>query len=230
MIQLLTFPPAFGLFASSPFCVKAAYLLNMAGVEWEREDVLDPRKTPHGKLPVVRVEKQLIADSDRIQAYFEAQGHDFDYGLTDLDRANSRAFIRMADEHLYFHIVLDRWGNDAIWPGIRDIYFAEMPPGIRHVIAGGIRKQTLKGLHAQGLGRLSEMQRLERIVPDLDAITMRVRSGTFLFGDVPTSADAAVAPMLAAAAVTPGQTALKAKVRSNEVLMNYIARVDAQCG
>ncbi|MFK7761946.1 MAG: Tom37 metaxin N-terminal-like domain-containing protein [Roseobacter sp.] len=230
MIKLLTFPPAFGLFASSPFCVKAAYLLNLTGLEWEREDVLDPRKTPHGKLPVIRVGGQLIADSDRIQAHFEAQGHDFDNGLSDIDRANARAFIRMADEHMYFHIVLDRWGNDAIWPNIRDIYFTQMPPGIRHIIAGGVRKQTLKGLHAQGLGRLSEAQRLERITPDLDAITVRVRSGTFLFGDLPTSADIAVAPMLAAAAVTPGQTALKAKVGRNEVLTNYVARVEAQCG
>ncbi len=230
MIQLLTYPPAFGLFASSPFCVKASYLLNMAGVDWEREDTLDPRKTPHGKLPVIRTDGHLIADSDCIQKHLESRGADFNTGLSDLDRANARAFIRLAEEHLYFTIVLDRWGNDAVWPIVRDVYFAGMRAGVRHFVAGSVRRQMLKGLHTQGLGRLSETQRLDRIAPDLDAITTRLWHGKFLFGAQPTAADASVAPMLAAAAATPGNTTLKSRICQNEVLMAYVARVDAICG
>lgn len=230
MIQLLTFPPAFGLFASSPFCVKAAYLLNMAGVPWEREDKTDPRKMPHGKLPVIRAEGHLIADSDFIQSYLQSKGHDFDKGLSDPDRANARAFIRLSEEHLYYHIVLDRWGNDLIWPEVRDTYFDTMPPGIRHLIAGSIRRNTLRGLHTQGLGRLTEEERLDRIAPDLDAIATRLWQGAFLFGGAPTSADASVAPMLAAAVATPGETKLKALIQGNEVLMAYIKGVDETCG
>ncbi|MEM9575718.1 MAG: glutathione S-transferase family protein [Pseudomonadota bacterium] len=229
MIQLLTFPPAFGLFASSPFCVKAAYLLNMTGLPWAREDITDPRKMPHGKLPVIREDGQLIADSDQIQHYLEAKGHEFDKGLSDLDRANARAFIRLSEEHLYFHIVLDRWGNDLVWPKVRDVYFGTMPPGLRQLIAGSIRRKTLRGLHSQGLGRLSEDQRLQRITPDLEALTTRLWHGSFLFGAHPTSADASVAPMLAAAVVSPGETKLKSLIAGNDVLMQYIQRVDEAC-
>ncbi|MEP1610573.1 MAG: glutathione S-transferase family protein [Roseobacter sp.] len=229
MIQLLTYPPAFGLFAGSPFCVKAAYLLNLAGRTWEREDTLDPRGTPFDKLPVIRVDGQLIADSDRIQAYLEDTGSSFDAHLSELDRANARAFIRMSEEHLYFHLVLDRWGNDEIWPIVRDTYFSAMPVGLRHIIAGSIRKKTLNGLHHQGLGRMDEDERLTRITPDLEALTTRLWHGAFLFGDTPSSADISVAPMLAAALATPGETRLKTFLKTNEVLCTYVDRVDAAC-
>ncbi|GIT86516.1 glutathione S-transferase [Roseobacter sp. OBYS 0001] len=230
MIKLLTFPPAFGLFAASPFCVKAAYLLNMSGQKWEREDILDPRKMPYGKLPAIRAGDRLIADSDRIQAYLESEGADFNKGLSDLDKANARAFIRMSEEHLYFHLVLDRWADDAIWPKVRDVYFSQIPPGLRHVIAAGVRRKTLSGLHAQGLGRLSQEERLARIEPDIDAITVRLRHSKFLFGDQPTAADASVAPMLAAATASPGVTPMGRMISGNEVLMTYIAGVEESCG
>jgi glutathione S-transferase len=230
MMQLLTYPPAFGLFAPSPFCVKAAYLLNMSGVAWEREDTPDPRKAPFGKLPVLRDQGSLIADSDRIQDYLTSKGTDFFAGLSDLDRANARAFIRMSEEHIYFHLLLDRWGNDDIWPGIRDLYFESMPAGIRHIVAATVRKNLLKGLHYQGLGRLSEAQRLERIEPDLQAIRTRVSHFPFLFGDAPCAADASVAPMLAAAVVSPGETKLKNRISNDKQLNDYAARVDAACG
>ena len=230
MITLLTFPPAFGLFAASPFCVKVAYLLNMSGQTWEREDILDPRKMPYGKLPVIRVKGQLIADSDRIQAFLEGEGADFNVGLSDLDKANARAFIRMTEEHLYFHLVLERWADDAIWPKVRDRYFSQIPPGLRHVIAAGVRRKTLNGLYSQGLGRLSPQERLARIEPDIDAITVRLQHGAFLFGDQPTAADASVAPMLAAAVSSPGETLMRSMIMENETLMAYIARVDETCG
>lgn len=230
MMQLLTYPPAFGLFAPSPFCVKAAYLLNMSGAEWQREDTPDPRKAPFGKLPVLRAEGRLIADSDRIQDYLASKGTDFFAGLSDLDRANARAFIRMSEEHVYFHLLLDRWANDDIWPGIRDVYFETMPFGIRHIVASRVRRNLLKGMHHQGLGRLSETQRLERLEPDLQAIRTRLNHFPFLFGDKPCAADASVAPMLAAAVVSPGQTKLKSRIGEDKQLTDYAARVDAACG
>jgi len=66
MITLLTFRPAFGQPAASPFCVKAIGMLNIAGVAWQREDMDDPRKMPNQKLPVIRVNGELIADSENI--------------------------------------------------------------------------------------------------------------------------------------------------------------------
>lgn len=226
MMTLLTFPPAFGQFSASPFCTKAAVLLNWSGLSWKREDTMDPRKMPHQKLPVLRIKDQLIADSDTIRAYLENKGTRFDAGLSEMDKATSRAFIRMAEEHIYFHLVLDRWGNEAAWPHLRDTYFAALPGLVRGVISNKVRKDVIRSVRAQGLGRLTPEQRSARLEPDLNAIMTRLWQNRFLFGDHPTAADASVGPMLGAIAATPGGTPLSSRIRENAVLMGYVARIE----
>ncbi|WP_299779838.1 glutathione S-transferase family protein [uncultured Roseobacter sp.] len=226
MITLLTYPPAFGQFSGSPFCIKAAHLLNLSGQRWKRENTLDPRMMPHQKLPVIRAEDQLIADSDMIRAYLESQGARFDAGLSDIDRATSRAFIRMAEEHIYFHIVLDRWANEDAWPEVRETYFSSVPRLIRGMVANKIRKNLLSAMRVQGLGRFTPEQRLARLEPDLDAIVARLWQNRFLFGDTPTAADASVGPMLSAALSSPGETPMSSRIRENAVLMGYVERVE----
>ncbi|WP_299735786.1 glutathione S-transferase family protein [uncultured Roseobacter sp.] len=226
MITLLTYPPAFGQFSGSPFCIKAAHLLKLSGQHWKRENTLDPRMMPYKKLPVIRAEDQLIADSDMIRAYLEAQGATFDEGLSELDKSTSRAFIRMAEEHIYFHIVLDRWGNDDIWPEVRDTYFASVPKLIRGMVANKIRRNLLAAMQVQGLGRFTPEQRLARLEPDLEALVTRLWQNHFLFGDRPTAADASVGPMLSAIIASPGETALASRIKENAILMGYISRVE----
>lgn len=230
MITLMTYPPAFGQTASSPFCVKAIWLLNMSGQRWIREDTFDPRKMPKQKLPVLQVDDKLIADSENIRACLEGQGADFDAGLSEIEKSNSRALIRMAEEHLYFHLVLDRWGDDTVWPVIRDTYFAAIPKPLRGLITRRLRRSVLQGSQFQGLGRFSAGERLERIEPDLRALSTRLWQGPFLFGNRPTAADASVAAMLAAMRATPGMTLLKRRVSEDPILSRYIDRAEAAMG
>ena len=158
MITLITFAPSFGQVAASPFCVKAIWLLNMSGQSWNREDTADPRSMPKQKLPAIRVSDTLIADSDNIRVYLETLGADFDAGLSDMEKSTSRAFIRMAEEHIYFHNVLARWGDDAVWPIIRDTYFAQIPKFARGFATNKLRRACLRGMAHQGLGRLTEQE------------------------------------------------------------------------
>ena len=226
MITLLTYKESFGQPAGSPFCVKAMWLLNMSGLDWQREDLADPRQMPYQKLPVIRAENELIADSDNIRRWLEARGAEFDVGLSDVEKSTSRAFIRMAEEHMYFHIVLDRWGDDMVWPVIRDAYFDIIPRPFRKFLASGMRKTVLKGANFQGLGRFTPQERLDRIEQDLHAITTRLWHGAFLFGDQPSAADASVAAMLAAARATPGKTLLNTRIAEDEILCRYIDRAE----
>jgi glutathione S-transferase len=230
MITLVTFPANFGTRSSSPFCIKAEYLLNMAGVPWQRQDEGDPRKWPKAKLPAITVGPEIIGDSDGIRRYLEAQGHNFDEGLSDLEKAQGHCFIRMAEEHMYFHLVLDRWGNDAVWPTIRDTYFKDIPKLPRLIITRGLRSTLVKGMKIQGLGRLSPSERMERLEPDLLAITVQLSQGKFLFGNTPCVADTSVASMLAAIRATPIETDLSRRIASDKILSDYIDRVDAALG
>lgn len=78
----------------------------------------------------------------------------------------------------------------------------------------------------QGLGRLTPEERLQKIEPDLQAITTRLWHGKFLFGDHPTAADASVAPMLAGMRTTPGKTLIKTRIAEDEILCRYLDRAE----
>ncbi len=223
MITLITYQAGFGQPSFSPFCIKAMWLLQAAGVEWQREDSNDPRKMPYAKLPAIRTPEGIIGDSHNIQAYLERQGADFwgDAG----DRVLGHALIRMAEEHMYFHLVLDRWENEEVWPIIRENYFAAIPRLLRKPITGAIRKGTLKGLRSQGLGRFTPEERLQRIEFDLVALANQLQDRPFLLGDTPSLPDYSVAAMLNMATAAPLPTLLSTRVATDSVLVDYGARV-----
>ncbi|MCU9836152.1 glutathione S-transferase family protein [Ruegeria sp. WL0004] len=230
MLTLLTFPSAFGLYSGSPFCVKAAYMLHLSRLDWRRSDLLDARKMPHGKLPVLRTPERLLADSDAIRNWLEAEGAEFDQGLSDLQRAQSRSMIRMAEDHLYFQLLMDRWSEDEVWHLLRDRFFGEVPRLIRNPVANGVRRSVLRGLRAQGMGRFSTAERMDRAERDLEAITACLWHGSFLLGDRLSAADLSVAPMLAAMRATPVSTTLQRRVAGDRILSDYIDQVDDAVG
>ncbi|UWR00034.1 glutathione S-transferase family protein [Rhodobacteraceae bacterium S2214] len=225
MYDLITYQAGFGNVSYSPFCVKAVWMLNHAGVDWQREDCLDPRKFAHGKLPVLRAHGNLIHDSDDIRLFLEREGADF-WGETPMrDQAMGRALIRMAEDHLYFHVVMDRWMNDDVWPHIKAAYFTGIPRLIRRPVTNGLRKALRKGLHAQGILRLSDDERLRRLDQDLDAIRTLLGQHAFILSDTPTLPDFSVAAVLSNIAASPVATPTSLRVAGDPVLMGYIARM-----
>lgn len=226
MIELITYKAGFGQLSFSPFCVKAIWLLQASGLPWQRKDSGDPRKMPYAKLPAIRVDDRMIADSHNIQSYLETQGADFWGGVT--DRATGHALIRMAEEHMYFHLVMDRWGNETVWPILRDSYFAQIPGLIRKPVTNGIRKGLLKGLNAQGIARFSEAERLARIIPDLAAISQRLSGQNYLMGDQISLPDYSVAAIIGGMLATPKPTLLTRKVAEYSDVVDYAARVVAK--
>lgn len=225
MLKLMIYPAAMGTYSTSPFCVKAALLLQHSGLAWEREDVADPRKMPHGKLPVLQTSDGLVHDSGLIRNWLLARGAEFDAGLTNAELAIAHAMTRMAEEHMYFVLLLDRWGNDEIWPIIRDTYFLSIPPVLRSLITGRLRKTVLRGMLVQGLGRMSVHERLERVEHDFAAILAQLGDKPFLFGDAPTSADFSVVPVLEGMRATPRTTDLSRRVGDDPLLCAYIDRM-----
>lgn len=226
MVTLITYPQGFGQFSLSPFCVKAAYMLAVSGQGWTRQNLYDPRKMPQAKLPVLRTQDRLIADSHNIRDWLETRGAEFDPDLSDLQKARSQALIRMAEEHLYFHLVMDRWGDDSVWPVIRDTYFSEVPGLLRRPVANALRRALMRGLNIHGIARFSPQQRMARCEEDLRAIQTHLWHSPFLLGVKPTAADLSVVPMLAAMRATPVETALSRRIAQDAQLSDYIDRLE----
>ena len=113
MITLYAFGPQFGLPDSSPFVTKADVLLKMAKLPFEI-NLKGFRKAPKGKLPYIKDDGELIADSTFIRRHLESKHKiDFDRGLSAEQKAIAWAFEKLAEDHLYWTIVDARWTIDA---------------------------------------------------------------------------------------------------------------------
>jgi len=211
----------------APFCVKAMCFLQMSGARWKTAPG-DLALAPKGKLPVLKDGDTTIPDSEEIRAYLEQKfGVDFDEGLTAVQRASSRAIIRMVDEHLYFVLVSARWQAEENWVHTRELLFRDVPEEMREAVASGARTLVCSNLEAQGMGRRhTEAERRLRADADISALATLLGEKPFLFGDKPTAADASAAPVLEALAKLPVETKLRQRITSDVSLMGYISRVE----
>lgn len=227
MLTLITYPAGLGMPSLSPYCVKAMGLLNLSGLDWAPEWRDMPKGTKYGKLPEMRLPGgEVIADSSAIQDWLEGRA-DLHPGLSEAQKAQSHALVRMVEGSLGAGMGHDRWVRDDCWPACREAIFATVPGPIRGIVGGMVRRKARRGFIAQGIGSFTEQDRLARLGRDLDAITVTLGAGPFLFGDAPTAADAAVAPVLAMIDALPADTGLRRLVRGNAALMEYIPRARA---
>ena len=146
MIELFQYPPAFNLPSPSPFCVKLELLLKMASIPYSNRYDADVRKAPKAKLPYIVIDgKQTIADSELILRYLKDSGQfSVDEWLSDAEKAQCIAVTRLVEDHLYWLLVGDRWLNDDVWPILRDNFFAGLPPIVKSIVSGIVRKQVRK--------------------------------------------------------------------------------------
>lgn len=223
MLTLLSHSGGSGFYSYSMFCTKAAYLLQLSGEAWQREDSIDFAAMPHGKLPVLRDGDTLIPDSEIIRRFLEDRGADFDPGLTAAQKAESHLLIRWIDESLWAQLVTSRWHDAGGWAQMRDTVFSPVPAAV----ADGFRTGVLEGLHFIGITRFSKAERLLRLDQDLAALEVQLGDQPFLFGSSVTSADCSAAPMIEALSRAPADPEVVAVAQARPALTDYADRVAA---
>ncbi len=156
MITLYTFGPGFGLPDPSPFVLKADLLLKLAGLDYET-DTGGFGKAPKGKLPYIRDEDEVIADSSLIRHHIETKyGFDFDEGLDARERGLAVGLEKMLEDHLYWMLVRALWLDDANFDrGFRRL-FDRAPAPIRPMVIAMVRRKIRKNAHGQGMGRYTD--------------------------------------------------------------------------
>lgn len=225
MITLTIYPESFGEPSASPFCTKALCMLKATGLSFQVDETPDPRKAPKQKLPVIEHDGHVIPDSEQIREHIEAAADfDFNEGLSAEQRGISRAVTRMLEEHFYFAVVADRWGNDANWAHVKKAFFTDIPGIIRPFVTRMIRKQALGQLNGQGIGRHTEEERFDRARRDVISVRTILGDKPFMFGDGPTAADYTAVPMLRSSIATPVPTLLSDFIREDAKIMAYLER------
>lgn len=231
MITLYTFPPAFGLRNLSPFCLKVEMALQYLKLDYQIEELSNPANAPKGKLPFIKVDGEIITDSELILDYLDRSSGGELYGKLSGDQiAQGFAYVRLAEDHLYWMMVASRWLDDSWWPNVDQGFFGSFPFPLRQLvpmIARNRVKKTYK-LHGLGLHSLEEQKEFAR--KDLHALNEAVTGKTYLMGDEISVFDFAVASMMAGALDNQPGTWLTAIAGSFVPLVEYTERVQQKVG
>lgn len=210
MIKLYQYPPAWGMNVS-PFTLKLETWLRLSQLDYQVIPSRNPASAPKGKLPYIEDDDGTrIADSSLIIDHLKRTRQiDPDHELSERQRAEAIALQRLFENHFYFIAVHSRWIDPVGWEVVQPEFFGFLPPGIRGLAAGYIRRQVKRTLHEEGLGRHSQNDLYAMGRADLRAIAVLLGSRPYFFGDGPTTIDAIAYGFLANLFFVPIETELK---------------------
>jgi glutathione S-transferase len=207
---------------------KADTLLKMARLPY-RTDPTGFRRAPKGKLPYIEDGGERIADSTFIRWHIESKyGIDFDAGLDKEQRAVGWAFEKMAEEHLYWAVVNDRWMDDANFAKGPSYFFRGVPSLVRPAIMAMIRRKVRNALHAHGMGRHSLPEITRLATRSIDAIADYLGSKPFFMGNEPSGVDATIFAFTAGALCPIFETPVRAAAERHDNLRRYVSRMTAR--
>ena len=192
MIELHQYPGCWGLPSSSPFCIKVETYLRIAQIPYRIVWENNPRRGPKGKMPFIKDQDTVVADSAFIIKYLQKKYHCLDQHLDEQQQAVMRAFQKLVEENLYWVLLHSRWGDHNGWKAIQKEFLSFFPPLVGKVILKIIRRNLLKQAYQQGIGRHSHQQIYEIGIEDLKAIAIYLQQKTFFFGEKPCSLDCTI--------------------------------------
>lgn len=226
MIKLYQFAPTWGLPNASPFCLKLETYLRMAKLPFEVVSNADIRNAPKGKMPYIEDRGQVIGDSSLIIDYLKATyGDALDRHLSAYEQGIALAMQRLMEEDLYWCMLYARWHEPAGWEKTRPAYFGTLPPLLRDIVARTIRKQVVKSLHLQGMGRHSAEEVYTLGKADLNALANYLSNKPFFMGDRPTTLDATAYGFLTNILYAPIESPLKTYTEELPQLTTYCERM-----
>lgn len=176
----------------SGYCQKAETFLRFTATPHELRET-QPNLAPKGKLPYVEIlhhdktQSEIVPDSHFIIRHLISEGISSDpdqmAGLTQAQKADSRAWQAYIEETVYFSILYERWFVDENYATLVDELFSTIPWPIRPMFAWSFRRIVRKNLWAQGMGRHSveEVKVLQKEA--VDALDSRLAERSYFHGD-----------------------------------------------
>lgn len=233
MLRLFQLKPYWGIPNVSPPCMELEAWLKISGVPYETANA-DFAQAPKGKIPYVELDGALIGDSTLIIDHLmQKMGVDPDRSLSPAERGISIAFRRMMKENFYWVLMYDRYGNDANFemhyaPMLIALVFEPLPLGEQQAGLKGLRDTLKAQLHHHGMGR-HQAEEVHRIgMADLQAVSDFLGDKPFLFGNAPTTADAAVYAHVSNSLEVPVVSPVKDFGLQKPNLVAYLARMRAR--
>ena len=218
MIKLFQFPPMYGIPNASPFCMKLESYFRAQGLEYENHYTLDPRQSPTHKLPFIEYNGKRYADSGFIIAMLEKESQTpMQAALSDKDKADTLAYLRLCENNLYWLLIYSRWIDSDYskhWQQML-IQSSKMPVFIFKIICKVMVKNVTKQLDGHGVGRMAKEEVYGLAQQDLQALSVFLGNKRYFFHDSPTLLDHVVYSLVTSIAKTPWNNQL------TQILFNY---------
>lgn len=231
MMQLYTFPEAFGLRNVSPFCLKVEMALAYLDLDYEIVFESDPRKSPKGKLPYIVENGRTIADSELILEYLDEKTDGRLYGDLSADEcARGLAFTRLTEDHLYWMLVASRWVDDEWFGNVREGFFGTLPPGIKQLVSSMARSQVRKTYLLHGLGKHTLEEQAGFARRDFETLAHALEGNDYICGPRLTVYDFGVASLLAGAYDQQPATWINKIADDFPSVRDYAERVQREVG
>jgi glutathione S-transferase len=228
MITLYAFGPAFGLPDPSPFVMKTAIHLQMAGLTY-RTDLNGYPVAPKGKLPFIDDGGEIVADSTFIRAHIERKyGIDFDDGLNVRQRAEAWAIERMLEDHLLWAAGWFRWMVEDNFQKGPAHFFDRAPEFARARLIEETRAKVRQNFWSHGIGRHAPHEILELGARSLTALAAVLGDRPYVMGERMTGVDAMAASLLAQILTPHFDSPLRREAESFPNLVAYTERVLAR--
>lgn len=230
MITLHTFVPGWGLPDMSPFVIKVATYLRMAGFEY-RTVVSDSRKAPKGKFPFIECDGQVVCDSSLIVQHLESRTvASLDAGLDARSRAVAASFRALIEEHTYFLRLFRVWCEPTGWaryrPVLREYSKRIGVPALAFpVVAALVRRDVRRRCWGQGVGRHSVAEINATNIAHVKAVADWLDDQLFFLGSGPTTIDATVFAFMATELWSSFDGPVRDYARSRPNLVAYCERI-----
>lgn len=227
MITLYQFPGLWRLPNASPFCLKLETYLRMAEIPYDIRFVGDPRKSPKGKLPYIKLNNEAIPDTEFIIDLLKKRyGDVLDKHLSVEQKALAFLLDSTFSDRLYWIMVYFRWQDEQGWIPIKEAFFKKLPAIPRLFIPYLLRKRTKKALYLQGFGRHKREEMLQIAHKTLDAIATILAQNKYFLGNEITAIDATAFGFLANIVWLPYEDPLKTYVQQKHSnVLTYCDRI-----
>ena len=191
MLTLYSYPTLFGVADNNAYGLKVFAFLKLAGVPFRHEHIFDASAAPRGQLPYIEDDGEKVGDSETILAFI-TQKYDvrLDAPLGTAERDTRLMLTRMLDD-LYWVMSYSRWQDERYWPAFRNALLREHSR-LTEADLFKAREFNAKRYYFQGIGRFEPDAAMARGLADLGVLANLLPESGFLFGNNPTSIDAAI--------------------------------------
>jgi glutathione S-transferase len=131
----------------------------------------------------------------------------------------------MAEEHLYWALVDERWVDDENFDRGPRAFFAFLPAPVRPIAIPLIRRRVRNALHAQGMGRHSRAEIAQLGTRSIEAIADYLGDKPFFMGSEPTGTDATVFAFAAGTLCPIFDSSLRKATERHANLARYVDRM-----